>query len=229
MRICYAATNGKTEAGTSDLGGKERIKDVGGDRIGDSRSGIRDVDYDPRQALSMLPGDSDREYALCSHRFDGIEEQVEEELFELTLLDGNKRCGILEVAHHGGARLLKLTTQQGQRIVDRITEVDCPDLQRRSSCNAAQTGDEIVDARYLLYDDLGEVLAKVHVAKAFWKQLGECANGDQGILDLMRHTRGECAKRGETFSTLLLSLELLQSTEVAKDDKGSVCSTVLVL
>jgi hypothetical protein len=125
--------------------------------------------------------------------------------------------------------LLELSPEQGKGIIDRVPKIDGSDLLGCCGGNATQSSDEIVNPGNFLDYDLGEVFPEIDVAEALRKQLGKCADGDKWIFYLVRYPGGKGTERSQALRTLLLSLEVLQSTEIAEDNKRTVSRSVLVL
>jgi hypothetical protein len=80
VRVGNSATDCQPETRTTRFRGEKRVKNVSRDLLGYAWPRVGNFDHNPRLPLGMFAVDAHCYNAIGTHRFDGIEEQVEEEL-----------------------------------------------------------------------------------------------------------------------------------------------------
>ena len=149
--------------------------------------------------------------ASLSHGFEGVLEEVQEQLFQLGFVDCDERSIVIESETNRGVTLLQLATQQLEGVRDRLPDIHRACLLLRSAGDASQACDKIVDAVNLPDDDLGEVFTEVNIGEAFRKKLGKGSDRDKRVLDFVSDTGCERTERGKPFGPLLFVLEFLKA------------------
>src|SRR5712692_4073701 len=165
MSFNDAPTDREAEARALLLGGHEGIEDLLEKAVRDSGTGILDLQHDPLFTVSLELTQRDRQSASVRHRLDRVEQDIEQQLFQLasiTIDDGGLR---IVASLHADLRLLELPSQESESLLDQLSEKEGDDLLRLRTGEVPQTSQKFADAFNFLHNDLGELVTKVLVTE----------------------------------------------------------------
>src|SRR5271169_4448724 len=129
------------------LGGEKRIVDAMNVFLRDAAAGVRHRDAD---VVPVARGDGER--ASRGHGVFRVEEQVQEDLLQLSGVAEDRRQVRMQLRHNFDAGGFELVLQQRQRVLNNAIQVDVVELGTRSPREVQQAVDDLRSAERLSRD-----------------------------------------------------------------------------
>lgn len=199
MALHDALGDAESETGAAGATGKEGVEDTRREVGGDAVAGIDDVDRGERSGAAKLFAENDRKFAVRGHGFGGVEDEVEKNLLELTLVGVDHEGGFGWFVAEAQVRLGELGADEDERVADDVGER--PARMKGGGRfgeveNAKDDGFELVD---FFVDDAEVGAARVVFGEVETQTAVEQFDDGERIADLVSDLGSEEAERGELF------------------------------
>jgi len=232
-------SNGQAQARPPALGREEGIEDAGHVIRRDAAPGVCDLEGDVILGQDGIPGGrcfarSDHacayaKYTIFAHCIDGVEEEVDQRLFQEALVSIDDVILAALVGFQRDATSSQRCVHEPQCLFGHVFQRHRPQFGLRGPTELQELIYDGIDPVDLLLHELRECAAELRVSVTIAQKLRECLEGHQRVLDLVRHSRGERAEAGEMGGPPNLRLQLSHDRQITEHDERAEQRPIVAL
>jgi len=221
-------TDGKTETGAGRFGGEEGVKDVTHHRVIHSPACVAELDPDSRglaRGLVMRRHDNGKGSTAVGHGFDGVLDDVVEDLGHAALVDGQRSGGSREVDDHAHTAAEGKIPEGLDAFFEELPDIESLEVKLHGASKIEETIDHAVETLNFKKSDGAGFLdaGTVRVAAA---HLDAEADRGERIADLVRNTGDEAAETDETLGMTELVFDELFVLDLLAESGGETVDSL---
>ena len=216
--------NRKPQADAGLLGRDEGIENLFAEFGGDARAGVFEFDGDARRAFARIRNDGDAQRAAWirlgrlrgraafgAHGFEGVEDEIEENLFAELLVGENFGEIGGEFALNFDVRGGKLIARGVEGAIDERGDGDGAKIEMRGAGEIEEARDERIQAVHFGRNVTSEFAGERRSGAEFLREhFGGALDDAEGIANFVGEAGGKLAEGGKTFGAAGFFLSLLQ-------------------
>ena len=217
-------TDGKTEAGAGRLGGEEGVEDVTHHRGIHSLACVAELDPDSR-GLVMRRHDNGKGPTAVRHGFDGVLDDVVEDLGHAALVDGQRSGGSREVDDHADTAAEGKIPEGLNAFFEELPDIESLEVKLHGASKIEETVDHAVETLNFKESD-GTGFLNAGVIGVAGAHLDAEADRGKRIADLVSNAGDEAAEAGETLGMAELVFDELFVLDFLAESGGKTVDSL---